>query len=82
MANVLLADRTITVSELKRNPTVALNSARGRPVAIMNHNKPTHYALTASLYERVMEIAEDYFDNILADSRKDSVGIPVNLDDL
>ena len=82
MANVILADRMITISELKRNPTHALNSAGNHPVAIMNHNKVTHYAMPAALYERIMDMVEDFQDLRTSKERENTGRIEVKLSDL
>lgn len=82
MPSLILADRAITVTELKRNPTLALNSAGEHPVAIMNHNKATHYAVPAALYERIMDMFEDFQDLNISRKREDTGSIRVKLSDL
>jgi len=37
------ARATVSISELKKNPTSIITHAHGEPVAILNHNRPTAY---------------------------------------
>ena len=73
-----------SISELKKNPTALLNKADGEPVAMLNHNKPVAYVIPAVLYEKMIEIIEDYELTKLAKARlkEKSQAIRVNLDDL
>jgi antitoxin StbD len=41
MANVILAETTASVSELKKNPMATVAAGEGFPVAILNRNVPT-----------------------------------------
>lgn len=66
----LLADVGVAISELKRSPSAALDAGHGRPVAILNHNTPTHYAVTAAVLNRI------------CDERAGEERIAVPLDDL
>lgn len=49
-----------SISELKKNPTALLKEAAGEPIAILNHNRPTAYLLSAQLYEMLLEQLEDF----------------------
>ena len=82
MPAALLADVAVSISELKKSPSAALDAARGRPVAILNHNTPTYYAVPAALYERMLEAIDDATLNRLCDERAEEPRIPVTLDDL
>ncbi|MFZ4054588.1 MAG: type II toxin-antitoxin system prevent-host-death family antitoxin [Polynucleobacter sp.] len=54
------AETTISVSALIRsNPAKVLEDAGGNPVAILNHNKPVAYLLTAKVYERLLNQIDD-----------------------
>lgn len=37
----ILANRSASISELKKNPTFLIQQSNGEPIAILNHNKPT-----------------------------------------
>ena len=82
MPTPLLADVAVTISELKRAPTAALDAGRGRPVAIMNHNTPTHYAVTAAVWERILDLIDDAELNRICDERASEERIKISLDDL
>jgi antitoxin StbD len=82
MACRVLADTAVSVSELKRNPSVALDAGQGRAVAIMNHNRPTHYAVPAAVWEQIQDMLEDAELNTLCDARSSEVPVPVSLDSL
>lgn len=82
MPAALLADVAVSISELKKSPSAALDAGRGRPVAILNHNTPTYYAVPAALYERMLEAIDDATLNRLCDERAEEPRIPVTLDDL
>jgi antitoxin StbD len=54
----ILARASIGISELKLNPTAAIERANG-PVAILNRNKPVAYLIPASAWEAICERLED-----------------------
>lgn len=80
----ILAGYSVSISELKKNPSAILQEAAGVPVAILNHNKPAAYLLSAETYENLMALMEDYELAKLVDARlkdKDQA-IEVCIDDL
>lgn len=80
----ILAGYSVSISELKKNPSAILQEAGGVPVAILNHNKPAAYLLSAETYENLMALMEDYELAKLVDARlkdKDQA-IEVCIDDL
>jgi antitoxin StbD len=82
MANLILAQTTASVSELKKNPMGTVASGEGFPVAILNRNAPAFYCVPAKAYEALMERLEDMELNAIADSRKGQKVIKVKLDEL
>jgi len=50
---------TVSVTELKRNFAAVIRQADERPVAILNHNRPEAYLLSAAHYERLIAHLED-----------------------
>lgn len=56
------ASKTVSVTELKRNLSAVLREAGDEPVAVLNHNRPEAYLLSAAVYERLMERLEDLED--------------------
>jgi antitoxin StbD len=82
MPTALLAEVAVSISELKKSPTAALEAGRGYPVAILNHNTPTHYAVPARAWERILELLDDADLNRICDARADEPAVEVSLDDL
>ena len=69
MANVILAETSASVSELKKNPMATVAAGEGFPVAILNHNEPAFYCVPAKAYEALMDKLEDMELNTIADAR-------------
>ena len=69
MANVILAETSASISELKKNPMATVAAGEGFPVAILNHNEPTFYCVPAKAYEALMDKLEDMELNSIADAR-------------
>lgn len=82
MANLILAETTASVSELKKNPMGTVASGEGFPVAILNRNAPAFYCVPAKAYEALIEKLEDMELNAIADSRQGQRVIKVKLDEL
>lgn len=82
MTNLVLAERTASVSELKKNPMATVAAGEGAPVAILNRNEPAFYCIPARLYEAMMERLDDIELNTIADARANEPIIKVKLDDL
>jgi antitoxin StbD len=69
MANVILAETSASISELKKNPMATVAAGEGFPVAILNHNEPTFYCVPAKAYEALMDKLEEMELNSIADAR-------------
>ena len=82
--NSVLANCSVSISELKRNPSALIDQADGEPIAILNHNKPTAYLIPADTYEELMEQMEDYQLGIIVKERQNekNSAIDVDIDDL
>ena len=78
----MLAEYTVSVTELKRNFANVLSSAGHEPVAILNHNKPEAYLLSASHYAALLQRLEDAEDRQLAKERAEGSFVKVSLDEL
>jgi len=80
----VLADFSVSISELKKNPSSLLSQANGSPIAVLNHNKPAAYLIPADTYEALMDMIEDYELAKLVEERLGSneQAVPVSLDDL
>lgn len=55
----ILAYFTASITELKKNPTALLKEAGGEPIAILNHNTPAAYLLSADKYEELIDMLDD-----------------------
>ncbi|GAO36717.1 antitoxin [Sulfuricella sp. T08] len=82
MANVILAETTASVSELKKNPMGTVAAGDGFPVAILNRNEPAFYCVPAKAYEALMDRLEDIELNAIADARSGQAEIKVKLSEL
>ena len=76
------ARSSVSISDLKKNPSEVISQSKGEPVVILNHNRPTAYLVPAATFEAIL----DHFDDLdLARLVKDRQGEPsveVSLDDL
>jgi len=80
----ILANYTASITELKKSPTQLLKDAGDEAVAILNHNVASAYLVPSALYEKMMDIMDDYYlqqevEEVLKDQSKP---IKVELDDL
>ena len=78
----IYARASVSISDLKKNPSRIINEAEGAPVAILNHNKPSAYIIPAEAFEALMERFEDYNLAQLVKEREQEPTVKVSLDDL
>jgi len=78
----IFATSSVSISELKKNPSRVILQAEGAPVAILNHNKPSAYLVPAETFEAVMEKLEEYELAKLVEERAEEATVKVSLDDL
>jgi len=78
----IYAEKTVSVTELKRNFSVILGQAADDPVAVLNHNKPEAYLLSAAHYERLLDRLEELEDMKLMRERADGPFVEVNVHEL
>jgi len=78
----IYANKTVSVTELKRNLASVLRQAGDHAVAVLNHNRPEAYLLSAELYERLLEQLEDLEDARLVRDRAQGPFVEVGLDEL
>lgn len=80
----VLADFSVSISELKKNPSALLSQASGSAIAVLNHNKPAAYLIPAETYEALMDMIEDYELAKLVEERRGDKdhAVTVSLDDL
>ena len=77
----VLADYAVSVTELKRNFAAIMAQADGA-VAVLNHNKPEAYLITAKSYQALLAYLEDLEDAKLVQERMGETAVMVALDDL
>jgi antitoxin StbD len=80
----VLANCSVSISELKKNPSALIDQAEGEPIAILNHNRPTAYLVPAETYEQLMERLEDYQLGLIVRERQNEkiAAVEVNIDEL
>jgi antitoxin StbD len=80
----VLADLSVSISELKKNPSALLAQASGSPIAVLNHNKPAAYLIPAETYEALMDMIDDLELAQLVEERRNGKdqAITVSLDGL
>ena len=76
------ATATVSISDLKKNPTDIINRSHGAPVAILNHNRPTAYLVPAAAFEAMIEQLDDQFLAQLVKDRQQERSVRVSLDEL
>ncbi|HEX4891236.1 MAG TPA: type II toxin-antitoxin system Phd/YefM family antitoxin [Alphaproteobacteria bacterium] len=82
MTNLILAEVTASISELKKDPMGTVAAGEGAPVAILNRNAPAFYCVPAAAYEAMLDLIEDIELNAIADARKDMPEVAVTLEEL
>ena len=78
----ILANRSVSVTELKRNFSEIMSQADDGAIAVLNHNRPEAYLLPARMYERLMAYLEDLEDIKLIQERANGPFVEVSLADL
>jgi len=81
----ILANYTASITELKKSPTQLLKDAGDEAVAILNHNVTSAYLVPSALYEKMIDVMDDYYLKELLHDRlnyKEEDLVKVNIDDL
>ena len=78
----IYAEKTVSVEELKQNPSAILALAEDGPVAVINHNKPEAYLLSAAYYEHLLELLKDLEDAKLVRERMNGLFVKVDINDV
>jgi antitoxin StbD len=78
----LYANTSVSISELKRNPSAIIQAAEGFPVAVLNHNRPAAYLVPVAAFEAMMEQLDDQFLTRVVKARLAEATVRVELDDL
>jgi len=80
----ILSNYSASISELKKSPSSLIEEAGGEAVAILNHNKPSAYLVPSALYEKMLDIIDDYHlaQQVRERLNDGNEGIKVELDEL
>ena len=82
MIDTILADSSVSISDLKKNPSAVIEAAEGFPVAVLNRNTPSAYLVPAKAWEALMDRLEDIELAELVRQREGQEEIEVSIDDL
>lgn len=80
--NYLVAKSTVSITDLKKNPSAVIKEAEGAPVVILNHNRPSAYIVPADAFEAMLEKLDDIDIKKTVRKRQNEKSIPVSLDAL
>jgi antitoxin StbD len=80
--NIILANQTASMTELKKSPTKLLKKAHGETIAILKRNQPVAYLIPAKTFELLMDIIEDVELAHIVNKRKNNKTIKVDLAEL
>jgi antitoxin StbD len=80
--DAILADASISISELKKNPSAAIEAAGAFPIAILNRNTPSAYLVPAAAWEALMDRLDDIELAEIVRQRSDEKGVEVRIEDL
>lgn len=82
MIDLILADGSVSISDLKKNPSAVIAAAEGFPIAILNRNTPSAYLVPAKAWEELMDRLEDIELAKIVREREGQEEIEVSIDDL
>ncbi len=81
----ILANVGISISDLKKNPSAAIDAAKGQQVAILNRNKAVAYIVSPEVWDHIIDVFDDMklareIEDLLNEDPEST--IEVSLDDL
>jgi antitoxin StbD len=82
VTQTIYARHTVSMTDLRRNPSEVIEVANLAPVAVLNHNKPAAYLISAAAYEEILEQLEDATLTKIVKARQGGRSVKVNIDDL
>jgi antitoxin StbD len=76
----LLTKSSVSITDLKKNPSAIIKEAEGAPVAILKHNRPSAYIVPADTFEAMLEKLDDLeIVRIVKERKKEkTVRMPLN----
>ena len=78
----LYANTSVSISELKKNPSAIIQNAEGFAVAVLNHNRPAAYLVPVAAFEAMMDQLDDQVLARLVRERQAEKTVKVALDEL
>ena len=78
----IFANTTVSISDLRKNISLIIDEAGDSAIAILNHNKPAAYLLSAKAYESLLKRLDDAYLLELAKTRRQGKTVKVRLNDL
>ena len=82
ITQTIFAKNTVSMTDLRRNPSEAIEVANSSPVAILNHNKPAAYLISAAAYEEMLDQLEDAALTKTVNDRAGGPTVKVKLEEL
>jgi antitoxin StbD len=82
ITQTIYARTTVSMTDLRRNPSGILDDAGDLPIAVLNHNKPTAYLLSAKAYETLLDRLEDAELTKVVKERQRGKTVKVKIEDL
>ena len=67
---------SVSISQLKVNPSAVFLSAEDYPVAVQKRNKTTGYVVSKVMFEKMVEFVEDALDKEVIEKTDFSKGRP------
>lgn len=72
----VLANRSVSITELKRSPSAVLEKAGFKAVAVLIHNRPAAYLLAPHVYEALLGRGEADLREAIVDGIDSGPAIP------
>lgn len=82
VTQTIFARNTVSMTDLRRNPSEVIEVANLAPVAVLNHNKPAAYLISAAAYEDMLNQLEDAALAKVVKARTGGKTVKVKLEDL
>ncbi len=82
MVDQIHADRSVSITELKRDPSHVGRLAEEGPILVLCNSKPAFYCVSPEQYAAMLEQLEDGELTALAEQRKDQKRIKTNIEEL
>ena len=75
----ILADVSVSISDLKRNPTAVIEAARKQQVAILNRGRAVAYVISPEVWDSVVDMIEDHEDERIVGERLANPGLRIRV---